>query len=82
MTSAHLNGTFNLKSTPFSAKPDAQIASDGAMTSGSATLTSASGPFKVSDLGEAIIVGGAGASGAVLQSTIASFIFGLASLAC
>ena len=44
------------------------------MTAGSATLTSASGPFKVSDLGKAIIVGGAGASGAVLQSTIASFI--------
>ncbi len=71
---ASLNGTFNLKSTPFSAKPDAQLASDGAMTAGSATPTSASGPFKVSDLGKAIIVGGAGASGAVLQSTIASFI--------
>ena len=72
--SASLNGTFNLKSTPFSAHPDAQITADGAMTSGSPTLTSASGPFKVSDLGKAIIVGGAGASGAVLQSTIANFI--------
>jgi hypothetical protein len=72
--SASLNGTFNLKSTPFSARPDAQITSDGAMTSGSPTLTSASAPFKVSDLGKAIIVGGAGASGAVLQTTIANFI--------
>ena len=70
---ASLNGTFNLKSTPFNARPDAQMASDGAMTSGSPLLTSASGPFKVSDLGKAIIVGGAGASGAVLQSTISTF---------
>lgn len=72
--SASLDGTFNLKSTPFSAKPDAQVTSDGAMTAGSATLTSASAPFKVTDLGKAIIVGGAGASGALLQSTIASYI--------
>lgn len=71
---ASLNGTFNLKSTPFNARPDAQITSDGAMTSGSPTLTSASGPFKVSDLGKAIIVGGAGASGSALQSTISTFI--------
>jgi hypothetical protein len=72
--SASLNGTFNLKSNPYNAVPDAQITADGAMTSGSPTLTSASGPFKVSDLGKAVIVGGAGVSGAVLQSTIASFI--------
>ncbi len=71
---ASINGTFNLKSTPYSARPDALIASDGAMTSGSPALTCASGPFKVSDLGKAIIVGGAGASGAVLQSTISNFI--------
>jgi hypothetical protein len=71
--SASLNGTFNLKSTPYNARPDAQIASDGAMTSGSRVLTSVSGPFKVSDLGKAIIVGGAGASGGVLQSTISTF---------
>ena len=70
---ASLNGTFNLKSTPYNARPDAQMASDGAMTSGSPVLTSASGPFKVSDLGKAIIVGGAGASGGVLQSTISTF---------
>ena len=72
--SASLNGTFNLKSTPFSAKPDAQMTSDGAMSAGSATLTSASAPFKVTDLGKAIIVGGAGASGGLLQSTIANYI--------
>jgi len=71
---ASLNGTFNLKSAPFNARPDAQTASDGAMTAGSTALTSASAPFKVTDLGKAIIVGGAGASGGVLQSTIANFI--------
>ena len=71
---ASLNGTFNLTSTPFSARPDAQMASDGAMTAGSPSLTSASGAFKVTDLGKAIIVGGAGASGGVLQTTIAGFI--------
>jgi hypothetical protein len=71
---ASLNGTFNLTSTPFSAKPDAQTVPDGAMTAGSPHLTSASGAFKASDLGKAIIVGGAGASGGLLQTTIASFI--------
>ncbi|HLI80593.1 MAG TPA: hypothetical protein VKV03_11460 [Candidatus Binataceae bacterium] len=70
---ASLNGTFNLKSTPFSAHPDAQVVSDGAMTAGSPSLTSASAPFKVTDLGKAIIVGGAGASGGLLQTTIATF---------
>src|SRR5271167_2485494 len=69
--SASLNGTFNLKSTPYNAVPDAQITADGAMTSGSHTLTSASGPFKVTDLNKAIVIGGAGTSGAVLQTTIA-----------
>ena len=38
------------------------------------TLTSASAPFKVPDLGKAIIVGGTGASGGLLQSTIANYI--------
>jgi hypothetical protein len=71
--SASLNGTFNLKSTPFSAQPDAQMTSDGAMTATSATLTSASAPFKVTDVGKAIIVGGAGASGGLLQTTIANY---------
>jgi hypothetical protein len=71
--SASLNGTFNLKSTPYNARPDAQIAADGAMTAGSPMLISASGPFKISDLGKAIIIGGAGASGSVLQSTISGF---------
>jgi hypothetical protein len=72
--SASLNGTFNLKSTPFSAHPDAQVVSDGAMTSGSPSLSSASAPFRVTDLGKAIIVGGAGASGGLLQTTIATYI--------
>ena len=72
--SASIDGTFNLKSTPFSAHPDAQVVADGAMTAGSHTLTSASGAFKVTDLGKAIIVGGAGASGGLLQTTIATFI--------
>lgn len=58
----------------YGAKGDGQSAVDGAMTSGLATLTCASGPFKKSDVGKAIMVKGALSSGATtLVTTIASY---------
>lgn len=47
--------------------------SDGAMTAADATLTSAAALFSAVDVGRAIIVKGAGASGFDLVTTIASF---------
>lgn len=46
---------------------------DGAITSGAAVLTSASNPFASTDAGRAIIVRGAGASGADLVTTILTY---------
>lgn len=46
---------------------------DGAITTGTATFTSASAPFTAADAGRAIIVRGAGAAGADLVTTILSF---------
>ncbi len=46
---------------------------DAAITSGAATLTSASNPFVAADAGRSIIVRGAGASGADLVTTISVF---------
>jgi hypothetical protein len=46
--------------------------SDAAMTSGSATFTSANGAISCGDVGQAILVTGAGASGANLSTTISS----------
>ncbi|HEX6376952.1 MAG TPA: hypothetical protein VFZ91_14665 [Allosphingosinicella sp.] len=53
---------------------DAQELRDAAMTASSTTLTSASAPFTSADVGKPIVVGGAGASGAKLVSSIASFV--------
>ena len=51
-----------------------QIATDGAMTSGAATLTCAtSAPFVSGDAGRRIIVHGAGTGGSDLRTTISSF---------
>ncbi len=46
---------------------------DGAITSGAAILTSATGAFTAGDQGRAIIVRGAGASGADLVTTILTY---------
>src|ERR1022692_110425 len=71
--SASVNGNLNLKSTPFNARADAQMTVDGAITAASHLLTGSSAPFRFTDVGKSIIVGGAGGSGAVLQTTISSF---------
>jgi hypothetical protein len=47
--------------------------SDGAITSGDATLTSASNPFTSADVGSTVIVRGAGSAGADLVTTVASY---------
>ncbi len=54
--------------------PKASNAVYGAtMTAGSAVLTTTNGPFTAAMVGESIDVGGAGASGGVLATTIASY---------
>lgn len=49
-------------------------ATDAAITSGQAALTSASNPFVAGDVGKAITVAGAGAAGAVLVTTISAYV--------
>jgi hypothetical protein len=71
--SASINGNLNLKSNPFNAHADAQMTVDGAIPAASHLLTGSSAPFKFTDVGKSIIIGGAGVSGAVLQTTISSF---------
>jgi hypothetical protein len=50
-----------------------QYVGDGAMNSGSTTLTSASNKFAAGDVGKLIYVYGAGSSSGVLATTVASF---------
>lgn len=58
----------------YGAKADGKVVGDGAMTSGSAVLTSATASFASGDAGKNIIVNGAlGASAAPLYTTILSF---------
>jgi hypothetical protein len=53
---------------------DAVELRDVAMAASSTTLTSASAAFAAADVGKPIVVGGAGASGAKLATTIATFV--------
>jgi hypothetical protein len=58
----------------YGAVGDGQFVTDGAMSSGSAVLTSASGKFTSGDVGKAVMVKGAGATGVTtLVTTIASY---------
>lgn|GEM_PF-2084609 len=64
---------FDVTRAPYSAKGDAQVVGDGAMGSGTAILTSATANFQDSDVGKAISVKGAAATGVTtLITTIAS----------
>jgi hypothetical protein len=58
----------------YGAQNDGQTGADGAMTNGSATLTSPSAPFKPTDAGKMVLVIGAGAASAVLVTKIAAFL--------
>lgn len=64
---------FDVTATAYGAKGDAQVVTDGAMSSGSAVLTSATANWPSSAVGKAISVKGAAASGVTtLVTTIAS----------
>jgi hypothetical protein len=57
----------------FGARGDGVSYTDGAITATTTTFTSATAGFKSTDVGKYIAVGGAGASGVQLVTTIASF---------
>ena len=59
--------------TRYGAVGNGRLASDGAMTSGSAVLTCASGPFVVGDVGKSVMVLAAGTSGETLVGTISGY---------
>jgi hypothetical protein len=64
---------FDVTATAYGAKGDAQVVADGAMSSGSAVLTSATANWPASAVGKAISVKGAAATGVTtLITTIAS----------
>lgn len=64
---------FDVTAAAYGAKGDAQVVGDGAMASGAAVLTSATAAFTAGDVGKAITVKGAAATGVTtLVTTIAS----------
>lgn len=64
---------FDVTAAAYGAKGDGQFVTDGAMSSGSAVLTSATANFSSNDVGKAVMVKGAGAAGVTtLVTTIAS----------
>jgi hypothetical protein len=60
--------------TAHSVKADGVRLTDGAITSGAFSFTSASAVFTAADVGKTIAVEGAGAAGATLTTTIATFV--------
>lgn len=66
---------FDVTASAYGAVGDAQVVADGAMTSGSAVLTSATAGFVPGDVGKAISVKGAAATGVTtLVTTIATYV--------
>jgi hypothetical protein len=57
----------------YGAVPDGRVVYDGAITSGTATFTSATADFEAKHVGRMIYVLGAGASGAILITTISAY---------
>jgi hypothetical protein len=57
----------------YGAIPNCQQITNGAMTSGSSTLTSASNPFLSTDVGKKILVPGGGSGSSLLSTTINTF---------
>jgi hypothetical protein len=70
--SASINvlGTVNVKSPIYGAQGNGQYTADGAMSSGTTTLTSATANFQPTDTGKRIIVYGAGAGGIHASGTL------------
>lgn len=65
---------FNVKGAPFNAFGDGIPWSDGAMTSGGATLTSNQATFKVGDVGKYVNIKKVGSGGHPITTTITAFI--------
>jgi hypothetical protein len=63
---------FNVKQ--YGAWGDGAAVTNGAMATGSCTLTSASNPFIAGDVGKVIEVSSAGAAAGILRTTIATFV--------
>lgn len=65
---------FLITLTSVGAVADARELRDVAIAASTNLLTSPSAPFAAEDVGKPIVIGGAGASGAKLKTTIASFV--------
>jgi hypothetical protein len=63
----------NVMDPAYGAKGDGKHVNDGAITTGTATLTSATAGFTAADVGKLCYVAGAGAAGAQLATTISAF---------
>lgn len=63
---------FNVET--YGAEHDGLIVDDGAINSSSTTLTSASALFTASDVGDVILVSGAGVGGLPLKTTVATYV--------
>lgn len=63
---------FNVKD--YGAKGDGKTVTDGAITSGSATFTSATANFTAADVGKSIFIAGAGTSGGIMSPGISAFV--------
>jgi putative cofactor-binding repeat protein len=66
--------TFNVRDPQFGAKGDGRRVTDGAITSGQATLTSATAAFTAADVGKLCYVAGAGAAAAQMATTISAYV--------
>ena len=69
-TAINQGRVFNVQD--YGAKPDRTTRTDGAITTGTATLTSASGTFTSADVGKPLTVTGAGTAGVPLVTTISA----------
>ena len=65
---------FDVTHPDFGAKGDLTTLADGAITTGTPNLTSATAAFTVADQGKSIEVVGAGAAAAVLRTTILTYV--------
>ena len=69
-----VTGMINVTDSPFNAKGDMLIFSDGAISASSTTFTSQSATFTSSDVGKAVAVVGAGSSSGVLTAGITKYL--------
>jgi hypothetical protein len=65
---------YNVQSVAYGAKGNTNRVTDGAITTGTATLTSATASFTSADAGKIITVAGAGSGTQNLQSTIQAYV--------